>query len=132
VDGVLVDGEHRWYEVRAANAASRGRPWGHADQQAVMGGNSREWSLTIPDRPGVAEEPDAIQAEVVRAVVARFRDGEVDVMPGAVEAVRRIAARLPVAIASSAHPEVVGAAAESLGRHGVFGALTSSDAVERG
>jgi beta-phosphoglucomutase-like phosphatase (HAD superfamily) len=27
MDGVLVDSEHRWNEVRRAYAAQRGRPW---------------------------------------------------------------------------------------------------------
>ncbi len=132
MDGVLVDSEHRWNEVRAAFAASRGRPWGVADQQAVMGGNSREWSRTMRDRLALDEDADAIQAEVVRAVVARYRGGGVDVMPGAADTVRRIAARLPVAIASSAHRDVIEAAVDALGLHGVFGALASADEVDRG
>lgn len=133
MDGVLVDSEHRWDEVRGAFAAAHGRSWGPADQAAVMGGNSRQWSETMRVRLGLdGMDPDRIRDEVVRDVVARFRAGAVDVIAGAPEAVRRIAADRPVAIASSAHADVIVAAIDALGLHGVFGAVASSDEVEHG
>ena len=132
MDGVLVDSEHHWNSIRAAYAAARGRPWGIDDQHAVMGANSRQWATTMRDRLGLAESPDAIGADIVASVVARFHAGGIPVIPGAPEAVRRIAARLPVAIASSAHADVIAAAVDALGLHGVFGAVTSSDEVPHG
>lgn len=133
MDGVLMDSEHRWNEVRAAFAAVHGRTWGTADQAAVMGGNSRQWSVIMRDRLGLdGVDPEWIRDEVVRGVVARFHAGEVEVIPGAPEAVRRIAAVWPVAIASSAHADVIAAAIDALGLHGVFGAIASSDEVEHG
>lgn len=133
MDGVLMDSEHRWNEVRAAFAAAHGRTWETDDQVAVMGGNSRQWSVIMRDRLGLdGMDPDRICDEVVRDVVARFRAGAVEVIPGAPEAVRRIAADRPVAIASSAHADVIAAAIDALGLHGVFGAIASSDEVEHG
>lgn len=133
MDGVLMDSEHRWNEVRAAFAAVHGRTWGTDDQAAVMGGNSRQWSVIMRDRLGLdGVDPEWIRDEVVRGVVARFHAGEVEVIPGAPEAVRRIAAVWPVAIASSAHANVIAAAIDALGLHGVFGAIASSDEVEHG
>jgi HAD superfamily hydrolase (TIGR01509 family) len=53
-------------------------------------------------------------------------------MPGATDAVRRIAAGWPIAIASSSHRSVIEAAVGLLGLHGVFGAVVSSDEVAHG
>jgi beta-phosphoglucomutase-like phosphatase (HAD superfamily) len=43
LDGVLVDSEIWWDEVRAAFAARHGRAWTEDDRRAVMGANSRQW-----------------------------------------------------------------------------------------
>jgi HAD superfamily hydrolase (TIGR01509 family) len=98
-----------------------------------MGGNTREWSQLMRDRLALEHlSADHIRDEVVSAVVAAFRAGTVEVIPGAAETVRRLAAVVPVAIASSAHPAVIEAAVDALGLHGVFSAIASSDEVPRG
>ena len=51
---------------------------------------------------------------------------------GAVEAVRRIAADRPVAIASSAHHDVIAATLAATGLTDVFGVVVSSDDVDHG
>ncbi len=133
MDGVLVDSEHRWNDVRIAYAAAHGRPWGIDDQHAVMGANSIQWATTMRERLALDHVPvDQILAEVVAAVVDEFRRGTVPVLPGARAAVRRIATKWPVAIASSSHPDVIAAALDLLGLHDVFSAVTSSDEVAHG
>ncbi len=132
MDGVLVDSERQWDEVRSAYAAAHGSPWTSEDQLAVMGANSPQWSEAIRQRLGADVPAERIAAEVVAGVVARFRSGAVAVVPGAPEAVRRIAARYPVAIASSSPREVIAAALELLGLEGVFGATVSADEVGLG
>lgn len=133
MDGVLVDSEHHWNEVREAFAAAHGRPWGLADQRAVMGGNSRQWSVVMRDRLGLQSiDPTRIENEIVAGVVARFQAGQVEVIDGAPEVVRRIATQLPVALASSAHRDVIRAAVDMLGLHGTFAAIASADEVAGG
>lgn len=133
MDGVLVDSEHRWNDVRIAFATAHGRGWGIEDQHAVMGANSRQWATIMRDRLALADQPvDRILGEVVSGVVGQFREGRVAVMPGAAEAVRRIASRWRVGLASSSHPEVIAVALDLLGLEGVFGAVTSSDEVAHG
>ena len=130
VDGVLVDSEHRWNDMRRAFAASHGCAWTDEDQRSVMGGNSGQWSRVMAERLALGDvSADQIRDAVVHGVVAAFRAGTIEVIDGAAAAVRRLAARLPVAIASSAHPSVISAAVEALGLHGVFAAIASSDEV---
>lgn len=133
MDGVLVDSGHRWNEVRAAYAAAHGQPWDVDAEHAVMGANSIQWATFMRDRLALDGVPvDRILAEVVAGVVSGFREGSVPVIPGAPEAVRRIAMRWPVAIASSSHPEVIAAALDLLDLRDVLGAVVSSDEVAHG
>jgi len=132
MDGVLVDSEHRWNEVRLAFAAERGRPWTEFDQRAVMGANSRQWSSTMRDRLRLDESAEEIQEAIVSGVVAAFRVGSVEVVAGAREAVRRIAGSYPIALASSSHHDVISASLDLLGLRDAFGAVVSSDDVAHG
>ncbi len=133
LDGVLVDTEPWWDEVRSAFAAAHGRAWGPDDQHAVMGANSRGWARIMRERLDLRDmDEDVIQAAVVDGVLACYREREPPRVPGAPEALRRIAASRPVAIASSSHPAVIRAAVDALGLQDVLGAIVSSDEVEHG
>jgi len=133
MDGVLVDSEHRWNDVRRAYAAARGKPWGPDAQQAVIGANSRQWAAIMRDRLGLDDEPlESIIDDTVGGVIARFHDGGVEVIPGAPATVRRIAGRWKVALVTSAHPAIITAALDLLDLHGVFETVASSDEVVHG
>src|SRR5262249_62326147 len=133
LDGVLVDSEPWWNQVRIEFARAHGRSWTDEDHHAVMGANSRGWAITMRDRLHLEHlSVDEIQDAVVNGVVERYRTETAPVIPGAPEAVRRIAATYPVAIASSAHPDVIRAAVDALGLHDALGAIVSSDEVAHG
>jgi HAD superfamily hydrolase (TIGR01509 family) len=134
LDGVLVDTEPWWNEVRVEFARQHDRPWGPDDQQAVMGGNSREWAAVMRERLGLGHlEQDAIQDAIVAGVVAKYRAAAVlPMIPGAVDTVRRVAATHPVAIASSAHRAVIEAAVDALGLGAILDEVVSSDDVAAG
>lgn len=133
LDGVLVDSEVWWNDVRIAFAHAHDRPWTQDDQHAVMGGNSREWATTMRDRLGLeALTVDEIEQAIVDGVVARYASDPAPVIADAPSQVRRIAAARPVAIASSSHPAVIAAALDALGIREVMGAIVSSDEVAAG
>jgi HAD superfamily hydrolase (TIGR01509 family) len=132
LDGVLVDSEVWWDEIRSDFARRHGRAWTSDDQAAVMGANSAGWARIIRDRLGL-DMPDAeIEREIVDGMVARYRAEGAPGIDGAVEAVRRIAADHPVAVASSAHRAVIDAALEATGLTDAFLVVVSSDEVEHG
>jgi HAD superfamily hydrolase (TIGR01509 family) len=132
LDGVLVDSEVWWNDVRVEFARRHGRPWTEADQHAVMGANSRQWSATMRARLGLDLAVEDIEREVVEGVVARYQAEGPPLIAGAVEVVRRVARDLPIAVASSAHRDVIDAALHALGLGDAFAAVVSSDEVRHG
>ena len=129
---MIVDSEIWWDEVRLAFARDHGRPWTRDDQRAVMGSNSRQWSHTMRERLGLDIDPAEIEAAVVDAVVDRYARAGAPEIEGAVDAVRRIAASRPAALASSSHRRVIDAALAATGLGDVFRAVVSSDEVDHG
>ena len=103
LDGVIVDSEIWWDDVRKAFAAEHDRIWTVEDRHAVMGANSRQWSETIRQRLDLDMPAGAIERAIVDGMVERYRRNGPPTIDGAVDAVRRIAAHRPTALASSSH-----------------------------
>ena len=132
LDGVIVDSEIWWDDVRKAFAAEHDRIWTVEDRHAVMGANSRQWSETIRQRLDLDMPAGAIERAIVDGMVERYRRNGPPTIDGAVDAVRRISADRPTALASSSHPEVIEAALAATGLSGSFRAIVSSDEVAHG
>jgi HAD superfamily hydrolase (TIGR01509 family) len=132
LDGVIVDSEIWWDEARMEFAQRHGRTWTTDDRAAVMGANSRGWSATMHERLRLEMPDSEIERAIVGAVVERYRQEGAPRIPGAIETVRRIAAEVPIAVASSAHPDVISAALQATGLDEVFRVVVSSDSVAHG
>jgi HAD superfamily hydrolase (TIGR01509 family) len=132
LDGVLVDTEIWWDEVRQAFAAEHRRSWTVEDRASVMGANSRQWSQTMGERLGLDIPADEIERVVVDAMVVRWRSGPSPLIPGADEVVRRLAREYPLAVASSAHRAVIDAALTTTGLGEFFRVVVSADEMSHG
>jgi HAD superfamily hydrolase (TIGR01509 family) len=130
-DGVLVDSEGAWDTARRAIAAENGGRWEPEATRAMMGMSAPEWSRYMHDSLGVGLSPEEISRRVVERLLAGYADA-LPLLPGAVEAVRRVAARWPVGLASSANREVIDAVLAAGGLAGVFGATVSGEEVAHG
>jgi HAD superfamily hydrolase (TIGR01509 family) len=131
LDGVLIDSEHVWDEARQQLAEERGGRWHERASRDMMGMSSPEWSRYMRDVVGIDEEPDAISAEVVRRLEAIYRR-ELPLLPGAVDAVERLAERWPLGLASSSNRELIDLALSLAGLKRFFAATVSSEEVSRG
>jgi HAD superfamily hydrolase (TIGR01509 family) len=129
---VLVDSEIWWDEVRSRFAADHGRSWSTHDRAAVMGANSAAWARIMRDRLDLDMAEADIERAIVDGVVGRYAHEGAPRIDGAIEAVHRIAADWPVAIASSAHADVIAAALAATGLAGTFAVVVSSDEVAHG
>jgi HAD superfamily hydrolase (TIGR01509 family) len=80
---------------------------------------------------GLPEPPEEINREVVSRLEAIYRE-RLPVIPGAREAVERIAARWPLGLASSSNRELIDLVLELLGVARLFRATVSSEEVASG
>ena len=132
MDGVLVDTEHLWDEVREHLTDEWGGRYTPEAQEAMMGMSSHEWSRYLHETVGLRESPETINAEVVRRMLARY-EIELPVVPGAGEAVRRLADDgYRLAVASSSNRELIDAVLRRLELAALFEATVSSEEVGRG
>jgi len=96
-----------------------------------MGMSSSEWSRYMREELGVPMEPAEISAAVVEGLEAHYRR-RVPLLPHAVETVRALAERWPLAVASSANRPLIDLVLELTGMAGLFRATVSSEEVPRG
>jgi len=131
MDGVLLQSEEVWDAVREEYVRDRGGRYDAAVQRAMMGMSSTEWSRYLHDVAGVPDDPEEINAEVVRRMLAAYEE-QLPLIPGAVDAVRRVAERYPLGLASSSNRELIDVALDQSGLAPYFAATVSSEEVAHG
>jgi HAD superfamily hydrolase (TIGR01509 family) len=131
LDGVLVDSEPVWEQVRRQVVAEHGGHWAADAQQRLMGMSTAEWARYLSQDLGVGLPPETIATLVIDQMRARY-ETRVPVMPGAAGAVRRLAARWPLGLASSSPPVLIDAALDGMGLRDCFAVTMSTQQVARG
>ena len=131
LDGVIVDSEQVWDEVREDYVRETGGTYSDESARDMMGMSSPEWSRYMAETLRVPGTPDEINAAIVERMLARYGEAP-PLLPGAVEAVRRIGGWVPLAIASSSNRELIDVVLRVSGLAADFGATVSSEEVSRG
>jgi len=131
MDGVIIDTEQEWNDVRRAYSARWGGRWTDDDQRAVMGHNSRQWAAHIRERFEVPASEDEIIGGVVELLLRRY-DEQLQLLPGVADAVRRLAGRCRLAVASSSPLAVIRHVLHATRLEDAFPVVVSSDEVAQG
>jgi HAD superfamily hydrolase (TIGR01509 family) len=131
LDGVLVDSEPVWEQVRRGLVTERGGHWTPDAQRAIMGMSTPEWAAYLSQDLGVGLPPDQVATLVIDRMAARYAE-HVPLMDGAVDAVHRIGARWPLGVASSSPPRLIEAVLRSAGLRSYFSAVMSTEQVAHG
>ncbi|WP_261576252.1 HAD family hydrolase [Frankia gtarii] len=130
LDGVLIDSEQVWDDVRRAYVAERGGRWEADSTSRMMGMSTAEWSGYLAEI-GVPGSAADIADEVLRRVADRYGSAP-PLLPGAVDAVRALAALHPLGLASSSARMLIELVLGHTGLAGLFRAVVSSEEVPRG
>ncbi len=131
LDGVLVDSEPVWERVRRGLVAEHGGHWAGDAQRKLMGMSTPEWARYLSRDLGVGLPPDQVAAEVIEQMAASYRE-HLPLLPGAVDAVRRLAARWPLGLASSAPAALIETVLEAARLRPYFGVAMSTEQVAHG
>ena len=131
LDGVVVDSEQVWDDVRESLVLERGGRWHERAQADMMGMSSLEWSRYMHAELGLPEPPQQLNDEVVSRMLVRYRD-DLPLIDGAVAAVERLAGSFPLALASSSNRPLIDAVLGTSGLERHFAATVSSEEVARG
>lgn len=131
MDGVLIDSEPVWEEVRRAFVAERGVTWLPDAQRRIMGMSTPEWAAFLQADLGVPLPPDDIAAEVIRRMRERYAR-HLPLIEGARDAVRRMATRWRLGLASSSPRSLIDLALDRAGLAPRFAAVVSTEEAPRG
>lgn len=106
LDGVLVDSEKMWDEVRRAVVHEFHGTWREESTRAMQGMSTPEWAAYLAHDLGVQLRPSDVAQLVIDRMARRYAE-KPPIIPGAPGVVREVAKHWPVAIASSSPPLLI-------------------------
>jgi HAD superfamily hydrolase (TIGR01509 family) len=131
LDGVLLESEQVWSAAKRELTLEHWGVWSEAAERDMLGMSSTEWSRYMRDQLRVPMEPSEISAAVVELVAKRYRQ-KLPLIDGADAAVRALAARFPLGLASSSNRQIIDLVLELTGWAALFSVTLSSEEVARG
>jgi HAD superfamily hydrolase (TIGR01509 family) len=131
MDGVLIDSEPIWDEVRRGIASAAGRPWPVDATHLMQGMSTAEWSRYLVSTVGVPETAESVAERVIDLMARRYAVS-LPLLPGAVAAVARLASVWPLGLASSSPRRLIDTVLATAGLSSAFSATVSTEEVAAG
>jgi HAD superfamily hydrolase (TIGR01509 family) len=131
LDGVIIDSEEVWEEVRRGYVAEYGKQFLPDSQTRMMGMSTGEWSTHLSDEVGVPRTPEQVAADVLGRMAQRYRE-DLPLISGSLDCVRRLGAAFPLGLASSSARILIDQVLETAGLTGAFRVTLSTEEVPRG
>ncbi|WP_336082131.1 HAD family hydrolase [Nocardia sp. SSK8] len=131
MDGVLIDSEPVWEQVKREYVELKGGRWQPDSQHRMMGMSTTEWAAYLSDDLGVAMPLEDISTKVIDLMADRYAH-HVPLLPGAVDAVQRCAGQWKLGLASSSPRSLIDLALAKAGLLEYFSAILSTEEVGRG
>jgi HAD superfamily hydrolase (TIGR01509 family) len=132
MDGILIETEPIWDRVRRRMASEDGLAWPESSTPVMMGLSTQEWAEHMTGVIGIRGTWEEVAGRTIAGMAGEYASGGLPVLPGAVEAVRRMAALAPTAIASSSPRRLIDLVVERLGLSDALSVTVSTEEVARG
>lgn len=132
MDGILIETEPIWDKVRRRLAAEDGLSWPESSTPIMMGLSTQEWAEHMTDVVGFPGTWEEVAQRVIDGMAGEYAGGGLPVLPGAVEAVRRMAGLVPTAIASSSPRRLIDLVVARLDLADALTVTVSTEEVPRG
>jgi HAD superfamily hydrolase (TIGR01509 family) len=131
LDGLLLDSEQVWSAAKQRLVRERGGRWVNGAEETMLGMSSPEWSRYMREELRVPLEDDQIANEVVR-IMRELYGQELPLLPGAADALARLAREWPLGMASSSNREVIDLVLDRTGWVELIQVSVASEEVTRG
>ncbi|MFI6867192.1 HAD family hydrolase [Nocardia sp. NPDC050406] len=132
MDGVLIDTEPIWEEVRRGYIDDLGGRWLPDTQDRLMGMSTVEWARYLSaDLLDGKRAPEQVAEDVIERMSARYAE-RLPLMPDAAETVRRMSEAFTLGLASSSPRKLIDVVLDHMGVTELFRATVSTEEVERG
>ncbi|WP_172544798.1 HAD family hydrolase [Nocardia otitidiscaviarum] len=132
MDGVLLDTEPIWEEVRRGYIDELGGRWLSDTQDRLMGMSTAEWAEYLStDLLDGRRTPEQVAGDVIDRMSDRYAD-HLPLMPHAVETVRGMGEHFTLGLASSSPRRLIDVALDHMGVTRLFRATVSTEEVSRG
>ena len=131
LDGVLVDSEPVWEQVRRQVVAEYGGHWDADTQDRLMGMSTGEWSRYLSSGLGVQLPPEGVASVVTEAMAGRYRE-HLPLLPGAADTVARMAGRFVLGLASSSPRSLIDTVLDAASLRPFFKVAMSTEEVALG
>jgi HAD superfamily hydrolase (TIGR01509 family) len=131
MDGLLLDTEVVWQAAEEQLFAAHGAVFTREDKLAVIGTAFDTTARYFADRLGYPPERGAALVDEMVEHMAEALLRDVAGRPGALELVKRLRGRLPLALASNSPRRLVDAALATAGLTDAFDVIVTSDDVTR-
>jgi len=131
LDGVLLESEQLWSLAKRRLSLERGGRWTAAAEQDMLGMSSPEWSRYMREELGLEMEPGEISTAVAELLETMYRE-RLPLLAGADAAVRSLAERYPLGLASSSNRATIDLVLELAGWMDRFTTTVSSEEVAAG
>jgi HAD superfamily hydrolase (TIGR01509 family) len=129
-DGLLLDTETAWTRAETRWFARYGRSYGPQEKRVLIGGSLEGTARTLAELISQHGRVPELTAELLDLAAEEFGRG-VEPMPGAIELVRELRGRRPIAVASNSPRRLVDLALDGGGVTGWFDAVIAGDEVPR-
>ena len=131
MDGLLIDSEPVWDDVRRQMADDAGTTWTKDDHLAVMGASTSEWADHMISRLELKMTREEVVDRVVERMAASYATG-IPWLPGALDAIDLAVKHYPTALASGSHRALIDVVTSDSAIKGKFQAIVAADEVGAG
>ena len=132
MDGLLINSEPVWYKARIELFKPHGIEWTWEDQKNTMGVSTQAWVDYMTGKANGKLNSEEILNGVIEKMAGFYKRGEIDIMPGAEEAVQFVNGKYKLGVASGSYKKLLYAALESRGWDKYLDEILSSDDLQRG
>lgn len=132
MDGLLIDSEPVWFRAKEDLLKEINYKWTWEDQKNSMGVSTETWVNYVYNFADQKFTKEEVLHGITDRMKTYYKNGEIDLMPGANEALQFAKNNFKVGLASGSYKDLLYGAVKSNNWESIFEEILSSDDMERG